>query len=87
MNRFLDDDKVETLVELGEADLAAVQGGTAILPWLPPSFPIRNPLPLPLPELDAPITRPNAGPRPNPFVSAVRELGVNINRAAAFLAL
>lgn len=86
MNRCPNDDAAEALAELAEADLATVHGGAAILPWFPPTFPIRNPLPLPLLELHPTITRPNAGPRPNPFVSAERELGVNLDRAITFLA-
>lgn len=85
MNRCLNKDEAKTIVELGEAELHVARGGTALLPWLPPSFPIRNPVPSPFPEpYPAPI-RPNVGPRPNPFVSAVRELGGSI--AATILAL
>lgn len=81
MNRR-NNDEASTVVELGEADLALVQGGTAILPWLPPVFPIRNPV-APLPGPNPVLARPDAGPRPNPFVS-VQDLSVVSIDAAVF---
>ena len=44
MNRYQNEAEASTIVELDEAELAVVHGGTALRPWLPPSFPIRNPL-------------------------------------------
>jgi hypothetical protein len=82
MNRRLNHDNAETIVELGEADLAIVRGGTSALPWLPPSFPIKNPLPSPVLELYPALTRPNAGPRPNPSVHTLLDVRAAIQSLA-----
>lgn len=74
MNRRLNNDNQEAVVELGEAELAIVHGGIASLPWLPPSFPIRNPLPKPVDVYPIPA-RPDAGPRPSPISRDALSLG------------
>lgn len=80
MNRRLNNDNEGAVVELGEAELAGVHGGIATLPWLPPPFPVRNPLPRPVDVYPVPA-RPDAGPRPSPIwrdelgLGALAELG------------